>query len=79
MPDESGLSQRPHRVRTWAPRGQTPVLQYCWYPGAIKMEQVLDFFKGLLRHLPEPLLLVWDRLPGHPSRLVQDYIDSLGG
>ncbi len=26
--DESGLSQRPHRVRTWAPRGVTPVLQY---------------------------------------------------
>ncbi len=24
--DESGLSQKPHRVRTWAPRGQTPVL-----------------------------------------------------
>ena len=26
--DESGLSQQPHRVRTWAPKGQTPVLQY---------------------------------------------------
>jgi hypothetical protein len=26
--DESGLSQRPHRCRTWAPRGQTPILQY---------------------------------------------------
>src|SRR5450432_961351 len=26
--DESGLSQRPHRCRTWAPRGPTPVLQY---------------------------------------------------
>ncbi len=26
--DESGLSERPHRVRTWVPRGQTPVLQY---------------------------------------------------
>ena len=26
--DESGLSQRPHRRRTWAPRGQTPVLQF---------------------------------------------------
>lgn len=25
--DESGLSTRPHRVRTWSPRGQTPVLQ----------------------------------------------------
>ncbi len=26
--DESGLSERPCRARTWAPRGQTPVLQY---------------------------------------------------
>jgi len=26
--DESGLSERPTRARTWAPRGQTPVLQY---------------------------------------------------
>lgn len=26
--DESGLSERPHRVRTWAPRGKTPVVQY---------------------------------------------------
>lgn len=25
--DESGLSTRPHRVRTWAPRGCTPLLQ----------------------------------------------------
>jgi transposase len=26
--DESGLSERPRRYRTWAPRGETPVLQY---------------------------------------------------
>ena len=26
--DESGLSQKPHRVRTWAPCGQTPVLEF---------------------------------------------------
>ena len=26
--DESGLSERPHRCRTWAPKGHTPVLQY---------------------------------------------------
>ena len=26
--DESGLSERPTRVRSWAPRGLTPVLQY---------------------------------------------------
>ena len=28
MVDESGLSERPHRVRTWARRGHTPVLQF---------------------------------------------------
>src|SRR5436189_1704277 len=26
--DESGLSQQPNRCRTWAPKGETPVLQY---------------------------------------------------
>jgi len=26
--DESGLSERPTQVRSWAPRGETPVLQY---------------------------------------------------
>lgn len=26
--DESGLSERPHRVRTWARRGQPPVLEF---------------------------------------------------
>jgi transposase len=26
--DESGLSERPCRARTWAPRGETPILQY---------------------------------------------------
>lgn len=25
--DESGISERPTRVRTWAPKGQTPVIQ----------------------------------------------------
>jgi transposase len=28
--DESGLSQRPTRVRTWAPVGQTPHLEFCF-------------------------------------------------
>jgi hypothetical protein len=26
--DESALSERPTRVRTWAPKGQTPVIQF---------------------------------------------------
>jgi transposase len=28
--DESGLSQRPTRVRTWAVKGQRPVVQFCF-------------------------------------------------
>jgi transposase len=42
-------------------------------------EQVVDFLKALVRHLDQPLLIVCDRLPGHRSRLVQDYIVSLQG
>jgi len=49
------------------------------YPGSIKQAQVLDFLQALVRHLRGPLLLVWDRLPGHRSRLVQDYIAGLQG
>jgi transposase len=26
--DESGVSERPTRIKTWAPRGETPVLQF---------------------------------------------------
>lgn len=26
--DETGLSERPTRVRTWAPKGQTPIIQF---------------------------------------------------
>lgn len=97
--DESGLSRQPHRCRTWAPRGQTPVLEYNFnwktlsvvagltvlnlyfrlYAGPVKGPQVVDFVRALVRHIPRPLLLVWDRLPAHRSRLVREYLDSLGG
>lgn len=33
--DETGLSERPTRVRTWAPKGRTPVIQFhCNWTGA---------------------------------------------
>ena len=28
--DESGLSLKPHHVRTWSPKGQTPVLEFAF-------------------------------------------------
>jgi len=87
--DESGVSQRPHRVRTWSPRGETPVLQYNFklghvpavagitfynfysrlYKGTVKRAEVVDFLQTLLRHIPGPLLIVWDRLSAHRSRI----------
>lgn len=92
--DESGLSERPHRVRTWAPRGQTPVLQYSFnwkclsaiagitvwnfyfqlYPGNIKAPQVIAFLKHLRRHIRGKLLIIWDGLPVHRSRIVRDFV-----
>lgn len=49
------------------------------YPGSVKGPQVVDFLKALGRHIRQPLLIVWDRLPAHRSRLVRDYIESLNG
>ena len=39
------------------------------YPSAIRQAEVIDFLKALVRHIEEPLLIVWDRLPAHRSRL----------
>ena len=49
------------------------------YPGSVKKAQVVDFLQALVRYLRLPLLVVWDRLPAHRSRLVQDYIASRQG
>jgi transposase len=88
------VSQRPHRVRTWSRRGQTPVLQYNFnwetlsavagitffnfyfrlYQGSVRSPQVIEFLKALLRHIPGPLLIVWDRLSAHRSRMTRDFI-----
>ncbi len=97
--DESGITQKPHRVRTWAPRGETPILQHhfnwdnlaaiagvtLWnfyfrlYDGSIKAKQVVDFLRHLTRHLPGKLLIIWDGLPAHRSRLVKSFLAELDG
>lgn len=97
--DESGLSERPTRVRTWAPRGETPVLQYHFnwkqlsaiagitfyrfyfrlFPGAIKAAQLVEFLQALHQTIGRKLLVIWDGLPAHRSRLVGAFIDSLKG
>jgi transposase len=49
------------------------------HEGSIKKEQIVDFLKALKAHLTQPLLVIWDGLKAHRSRLVREYLDSLGG
>ena len=97
--DESGLSERPTRVRTWAPKGKTPVIQFHFnwthisiiaglsatqfmfrlHEGSIKKEQHVEFLKSLRSHFKQKLLLIWDGLKAHRSKLVREYLDSTGG
>jgi transposase len=46
---------------------------------AIAKEEVVMFLAWLIRHIPSPLLIVWDRLPAHKSRLVGEFLDTLNG
>ena len=41
--DESGVSQRPTRVRTWAVRGETPVLQFHFHWDQLSLIAGLHF------------------------------------
>ena len=50
------------------------------FPGAIRSPQSIEFLSHLLRHIPGKLLIVWDGLTGHRSRLTWEFIrpKSLG-
>ena len=48
------------------------------YEGTVKSANVVDFLKALLRHLPGPLWIVWDRLSAHRSRITRDFIADQG-
>lgn len=86
-------------MKTWAPKGQTPVLQYSFnwqqlslmagvsfwrlyfrfFHGAIKGPQIVEFLKALKDTIGGKLLIIWDGLPAHRSRLVRNYVESLDG
>ena len=97
--DESGLSERPCRARTWAPKGETPVLQYrfSWkqlsviagisywrfyfrlFNGSIKSPQIVEFLKALQRTIGKKLLIIWDGLQAHRSKLVRAHVEAQRG
>ena len=50
--DESGLSERPTRARTWAPRGHTPVLQYHFNWHQLSVIAGISFYRFYFRLFP---------------------------
>jgi transposase len=49
------------------------------HEGAIRSAQIVEFLQALRRHLKRRLLIVWEGLKAHRSRLVRDYVDSTDG
>lgn len=49
------------------------------YPGTIKSPQIVDFLGHLRRQLRRKLLIIWDGLKAHRSRLVRDYVEGSQG
>jgi transposase len=47
--DESGLIEQPTRVRTWAPRGHTPVLQYHFNWHQLSVIAAITFWRFYFR------------------------------
>lgn len=46
------------------------------FPGTIRSPQVVEFLKHLLRHIKGKVLVIWDGLRSHRSRMVGDYVRS---
>jgi len=93
--DESGFRPLPSVVRTWAAKGQTPILRewLTWdhlsvisgitptgelyisiQDHAFKGPDIVCFLQQLLDQIPGPLLVVWDGLPTHRSRVVKEFL-----
>jgi len=49
------------------------------YPGAIRAPQVVAFLKHLLAAHSRKAAVVWDRLPAHRSRVVQQFVAAQKG
>jgi transposase len=64
-----GLSASPKRRRMqWYLQFHTDT--------SIRQAQVIGFLKHLLRHLPGPAIVIWDRLNAHRGRQVRQWLET---
>ena len=45
----------------------------------MRFNRFIEFLSHLLRHIPGGMLIVWDGLPGHRSRMVWDFVRQQHG
>jgi len=58
-------------------RGNNPQLFFSMQPGAMDQYDFIDLLKDVKTEMNgKKLLLIWDRLPSHRSKLVNDYVKS---
>ena len=102
--DEAGFSLRPSVRKTWAPKGQTPILRhhFNWkrlhaigaiacradgsepelllrlQPESIKSDAVVGFLDQVQQEIAGKVLVIWDGLPAHRSKVVKDHIEARG-
>jgi transposase len=97
--DECGFSQKSTAKKTWAPTGETPVIEmnFNWdklsviggislksiyfqiHEETIKSAQVIGFLDHLQKYVRGNLLVIWDGLPAHRSKLVAEYLGTTEG
>ena len=94
--DEAALYLLPGVIRTYAPRGDTPILHapltrdhlslmggitpdgrifHRALPHSVKGEDAVSFLRHLVRH-PGRVLVIWDGLPAHRSKVVKQYLQE---
>jgi len=101
--DESGFLLTPNVRRTFAPRGQTPVIKVsnphgrisaigalaispkqkrpCFHynlladNGNFHSDSVVHFIKQIQKRIPGPITIIWDAIPIHCSKLVNQYLE----
>ena len=49
------------------------------FPGSVRSPQVVEFLKHLLRHIRGKVLVIWDGLRSHRSRLVNHFVFAQRG
>lgn len=59
------------------PAGRKPKLFLKVVPGPVRSEDILRYVKELKRHHPaKKLLLIWDGLPAHRSKVVKEFLQK---